>query len=154
MASESGGSASASASSMEAAAQRAMSGFWGRLSTGEQVAFGGALVLLVIGDFVLGDLLQLGGVPFAMEIAAADVVLLIWAKAMRPGMSWPFPFPMLLAALAVIIAVPTFSDVLADVGQLGTLFGDAGRLGAWVIDTIAGLAVGLGAWMTWQAEAR
>jgi hypothetical protein len=136
---------------MESEAAQAMSGFWGRLSPGEQVAFAGAFVLLIVGDFILSDLLELGGVPFAMEIAAADILLLIWARAMRPGMAWPFPFPMLLAALAVIIAVPTLSDVIADVTQLGTIFGDAGRLVAWVIDTIAGLAVGWGAWMVWRA---
>jgi hypothetical protein len=139
---------------MEADAARAMSGFWSRLSAGEQIAFAGAFVLLVIGDFILSDLLGAGGVPIALEIAAADVLLLIWARAMRPGMAWPFPFPMLLAALAVIVAVPTFSDVLADLPHLGDLFADAGQLLAWVIDSIAGLAVGLGAWMVWRSEAR
>jgi hypothetical protein len=139
---------------MEADAARAVSGFWGRLSQGEQVAFAGAFVLLVIGDFLLSDLLGLGGIGLPAEIAAADIMLLVWAKATRPGMSWPFPFPMLLAALAVIIAVPTLSDVIADIAQLGTLFGDGGRLVAWVIDSIAGLAVGVGAWMVWRDSAR
>lgn len=148
------GSPASTASAMEASAARAMTGFWSRLSAGEQIAFAGAFVLLVIGDFLLGDILQVGGVPFAIEIAAADILLLIWVKATRPGMAWPFPFAMLLGALAVIVAVPTFSDVLADITQLGTLFGDAGRLLAWVIDTIAGLAVGVGAWMVWRAEGR
>jgi len=154
MAPEATGSAASTASAMEAEAARAMSGFWSRLSPGEQIAFAGAFVLLIVGDFLLGDLLSIGGVPLPMEIAAADVLLLIWARAMRPNMAWPFPFPMLLAALAVIVAVPTFSDILADVGHLGDLFGDGGQLLAWVIDSIAGLAVGVGAWMVWRAQPR
>ena len=153
MAPEATGSGGSTASAMEAEAARAMSGFWGRLSQGEQIAFAGAFVLLIVGDFLLGDLLDVGGVPLPLEIAAADILLLIWAKASRPGMAWPFPFPMLLAALAVIVAVPTLSDVLADVTRLGDLFADAGLLLAWVIDTIAGLAVGVGAWMVWRRAA-
>lgn len=150
MAPEGSGSAAPTASAMEAEAARAMSGFWGRLSSGEQIAFAGAFVLLVVGDFILSDLLGHGGVPLALEVAAADVMLLIWARASRPSMAWPFPFPMLLAAVAVIIAVPTLSEVIADLPNLGTIFSDALNLVAWIIDVVAGLAVGYGAWLVWR----
>ncbi|MBI3751851.1 MAG: hypothetical protein HY263_09390 [Chloroflexi bacterium] len=139
------GSMTSAAAAAEGGAMR----FWSRLGQGEQLAFAGAFVLLVIGDWLLSDLLDQGGVPFAMEVAAANVLLLIYAKSARPGMAWPIPFAMLLAGLATVIFVPTISDLLVDLRQLDKL-GDAGRLIAIVVDWAAGLAVGVGAWMVWR----
>lgn len=133
-------------------ASGSFSGFWSRLSQGEQIAFAGAVVLVVIGNWLLADLLGLGGAPIEVELAAAEIALLIYARASRPGTTWPIPYPMILGGTAAVLVIPTISDILGTIHNAGTL--DGGLLLGLLVNWIAALAVGVGAWMVWQGEQR
>lgn len=122
---------------------------WGRLSQGEQLALAGALALVVIGEWLFGDLLGLAGVPLPIEVAAAELALLVVARALRPGTSWPIPYPFIVAGFAAVVVVPTISDLLSTLHNT-ELLGDGANLLAAVVDWVAAAAVGVGAWMVWR----
>ena len=123
--------------------------FWNRLSRGEQIAFAGAAALVVIGDWILGALLNMGGVPFAIEIAASQLALLIVVHAIRPGITWPIPFAVLALALATVIVVPAISDILYSIRNTG---GNGGNMLGDLFSWVCAGAVAVGAWMIWRAE--
>ena len=129
----------------------AWAGIWSGLGQGERIAFGGAAVLLVVGQWLLADLFDRGGVPIAIEIAAAEMLLLILVRAVRPATMWPLPYAVLMAAIGTVIVVPTISDILVALRNFGSI--EIGTLLALLVDWLAGLAVGIGAWRVWQAEA-
>jgi hypothetical protein len=124
---------------------------WNRLSQGEQLALAGSAVMLVVGEWLLADLLGLGGLPLALEVAAADIVLLILVRAVRPSTAWPIPYAILLGGLATIVVVPSISDLLGTLRSLD-LLGGTGDLLAMLINWLAAAAVGVGAWMVWRAD--
>jgi hypothetical protein len=126
----------------------AMSSMWARLSQGERLAFAGAAALLVVGQWLFGDLLAFGGVPIALEIAAAELMLLLAVRAVRPATMWPIPYAVLLAGIATVIVVPTISDVLATIHNVGTLDGET--LLAGLVDWLSAAAIAAGAWMVWR----
>ena len=127
--------------------------FWSSLSMGEQLAFGGAAALLVIGQWLLADILDAPGVFIGAEIAAAEVMLLIFVRKMRPATAWPVPYPVLLAGIATVVAVPAIGDFLSTVSSFGNLNESGLDLVALLLDWIAAAAVAAGAWMVWQGDA-
>ena len=141
------GSTTPAQPAMATDAARAM---WSRLSRGEQLVFAGAAALVVIGDWILGALLQMGGVPFAIEIAASQLALLIVVHTVRPGITWPIPFAVLVLALATVVVVPTISDILYSVRAPGGNGG--GNILGELFDWLCAGAVAIGAWMVWRAE--
>lgn len=130
------------------AAEAAMAGFWSRLSQGEQIAFAGAAVLLVIGEWLLADLIGWNGQPIEVEIAAAEVLLLIAVRALRPSIAWPVPYAVLLASAAVVVVVPTVDSFLGVIHEAGVLSDGASLVGS-LVDWIAAAAVGVGAYLNW-----
>jgi hypothetical protein len=124
--------------------------FWNRLSRGEQLLFAGAAALVVIGDWVLGALLNTSGVEFAVSIAAAELALLVAVRSMRPSIAWPIPFSVIVIGLATVIVVPAISDLLYAVRGLGG--NNAGDMVAQVFDWACAAAVAVGAWMVWHDD--
>ncbi|HEX5240013.1 MAG TPA: hypothetical protein VFW20_03355 [Candidatus Limnocylindrales bacterium] len=135
-----------------AAAPSAATAFWSRLSQGEQLALAGAATLVVIGNWLLADLLGLGGAPIEVELAAAEIALLIYARAMKPGTTWPIPYAMILGGTAAVLVIPTIGDILETFRNTSTL--DGGLLLGLLVNWIAALAVGVGAWMVWRSDSR
>ena len=127
---------------------------WNGLSRGEQLALGGAVALLVIGEWLLADLLDGPGIAISGEIAAAELVLLVLAHAMRPGISWPLPFAMLLAATAAVIVVPTISEILSDVRNPDVFSGSGLSLLTLLFDWACAAVIAAGAWMVWRSDTR
>ena len=143
-------SAQAATPAQPAASSNSAVMLWNRLSRGEQLVLGGAAALVVIGDWILGALLNMGGVQFAVEIAAANLALLIVVHELRPRITWPIPFAVLVLALSVVIVVPAISDVLYTVrGPAGV--GGGNMLGE-LFDWVCAAAGAIGAWMIWRAE--
>ncbi|HLX35820.1 MAG TPA: hypothetical protein VKR30_11350 [Candidatus Limnocylindrales bacterium] len=128
-----------------------LSRFWASLSMGERLAVGGALFLLVICDWILGDLLRISGLAITQELGAAEIVLLALIRHARPGIAWPLPYAVLLAGFSVLIVIPTISDFLGTLGDLGQLAGGTNVLGD-VLVWLGAAAVAYGAYLVWKTE--
>jgi hypothetical protein len=128
-----------------------LSRWWASLGAGEKVAVAGAALLLVVVDWLLGALLNEGGLYITTELGAAEVVLLVVIRHARPGIAWPLPYSVLLAGFSVLIVVPTitgFLGTLVNFGQVGSGLNVLAHLLEWVG---AGL-VAYGAWQVWRSE--
>ena len=127
--------------------------FWSSLSMGEQLVFGGAAVLLVVGEWLLADLLDAPGVFIGAEIAAAELLLLIFVRKMRPATTWPLPYAVLLAGIATIVVVPAIGDFLATLSSLGNLNESGLDIVALLLEWLSAAAIAAGAWMVWRSDA-
>jgi hypothetical protein len=113
-----------------------VSGMIAGLSRAEQLMVGGALLALVGGEWIFGTLLRGGGVASWVMVASAELMLAVWVKTRRPGVSWVLPYGLVLSALVVSVVVTEFSDLLAAIagGQLTSETGVSllSELCAWV----------------------
>ncbi len=83
-----------------------MNGFWAGLGRGEQLLLGGAALIFVFSDLIVG-LLSGAGVGGVVGISAALTIAFVYAQhtAAGGGSGWPFPYPVVLLVLAVIVVV-------------------------------------------------
>ena len=125
--------------------------FWASLSMGERLAFGGAALLLVVVDWILGQLLRMGGLYITTELGAAEILLLIFIRHARPSIAWPLPYAVLLAGFSVLVVVPTITSFLGAImnaGQLGT----GGDIFADLLAWIGAAVIAFGAYQVWKSE--
>jgi hypothetical protein len=115
-----------------------MSALWASLSRGEQLLVGGAALIFVIGDLLLGRLLGGFGVDSSISIAAALAIVFVYVEHTQPvGLTWPLPYPVVLLVLTVILDVFALDSLLS--GLRGGLFGQS------TIDVLVSLCVWIGA---------
>jgi hypothetical protein len=125
--------------------------FWSALSMGERAAVGGAAAVLVIGEWLLGDLLHGSGVSITTALGCAEIILLVYIRWARPSIAWPVPYTVLLAGFAVLVAVPTISDILFTVSNAGNLGGGVELL-SQLVSWIGAGAIAFGAYLIWRAD--
>ncbi len=132
-----------------------MNGFWAGLGRGEQLLLGGAALIFVFSDVIVG-LLTGFGVGDVVAISAALAIAFIYAQhaGAGGGSGWPFPYPIVMLVLTVIVVVFELEDLIG--GLHGGLFANESAL-----DVLATLAAWVGAvlmaigWsMDWLAKRR
>ncbi len=132
-----------------------MNGFWAGLGRGEQLLLGGAALIFVFSDLIVG-LLSGAGVGGVVGITAALAIAFVYAQhtAAGGGSGWPFPYPVVLLVLTVIVVVIELEGLIE--GLHVGLFANEGAL-----DILATLAAWVGAalmavgWsMDWLATPR
>ncbi len=131
----------------------AMSGMWAGLLPGERLVVLGAALILVIGEWLLDALLAGHGLLVSTPIAAAQLLLFVFVMHSPRQMTWPIPYPVVLAALATVIAVPAVSgllDTLRVVGDVGSL-GAATLLGL-LVEWVGAALVAVGAFQVWASK--
>jgi hypothetical protein len=136
-----------------AAASAAATMLWSRLSAGERIAIVGAAIIVVIGDWIVGALLNGPGTWISTTIASAELIFFVVVRHSGRSMSWPIPYAIVLAGLAVAIAAPAVSDTLAFLRHLT----DPARVGALdllglVAELVGAALVAWGAFTTWRAN--
>ena len=97
--------ASAAAGQAASAAAAAMEGMFGSITMAEQFMVGGALLALVVGEFLLGSLFGGGGGSISTLLASAELILAVWLKNRR-SIQWPASYGLILSALALAVVVP------------------------------------------------
>ena len=130
-----------------------MSGMWASLSSGEKMIASGAALILVVGEWLLAALLAGHGLLISTPIAAAQLLLFVFVMHSPRQMTWPIPYPVVLAALASVIAVPAVSgllDTLRNVGELGSL-GGSNLLGL-IVEWVGAALVAFGAFQVWTSK--
>lgn len=130
-----------------------MSGMWTGLLPGERLVVIGAALILVVGEWLLDALLAGHGLLVSTPIAAAQLLLFVFVMHSRRQMTWPIPYPVVLAALATVIAVPAvsgFLDTLRVVGDVGSL-GAATLLGL-LVEWVGAALVAVGAFQVWASK--
>lgn len=125
--------------------------FWASLGMGEKLAFGGAALLLVVVDWLLGGLLREGGLSITTELGAAEIMLLIAIRHARPAIAWPLPYAVLLVGFSVLVVVPTVSFFLSTLVDFGGV-GSGMDVLADVLEWIGAVVVAFGAYQVWKAE--
>jgi hypothetical protein len=103
--------ASAAAGQAASAAAAAMEGMFGSITMAEQFMVAGALLVLVLGEFLFGALLGGGGNFIAAVLASAELILAVWLKNRRT-IQWPASYGLILSALVLAVAVPVLDDFL------------------------------------------
>jgi hypothetical protein len=126
---------------------------WSRLSAGERIAIIGAAIILVVGDWIVGALLNGPGTWISTTIASAELIFIVVVRHSGRPMSWPISYTIILAGLAVAIAAPAVSDLLAFFRHLT----DPSRVGALelvgvVVELVGAALVAWGAFTTWRAN--
>ncbi len=136
------------------AAGAAATMLWSRLSAGEKIAVIGAALMLVLGDWIVGGLLNGPGNWVSTTIASAELIFFVVVRHSGRAMAWPIPYATILAGLAVAIAAPAASDLFNFLRQLT----EPGRItGIGVVGELTELVgaalVAWGSFVTWRAGA-
>ena len=144
--------AGAAAGQAASAAAAAMEGMFKSFSMAEQFMVGGALLILIVGEFLLGSLFGGGGNFIAVVLASAELILAVWLKNRR-NIQWPASYGLILSALAVAVVIPEFDgflDWLHSLTIAGGGFGGGVTLLAELVDWAGAVLIGWGAVLYWR----
>jgi len=127
------------------AAMTAMRGAWARMSWSDQLLAGGALLALVVGDWLFGAILNGGGLTPWVLVTSAELVLAVWIRNWHPNVNWVVSYGLVISGLVVSVAVTEFSDFLFAIFR-------GGLSGAGAMDLLSDLCAWVGAGlMSWGA---
>jgi len=146
-ASQAGAAASQAASQAAAAMETMFRGF----SMAKQFIVGGALLILVVGEFLIGSLLGNGGNGPAVILASAELLLAVWLRN-RKNIEWPASYGLILSALVLAVVVLEFDGFLFWLHDLTAPGGGLGgvRFLGDLCDWAGAVLMGWGAVVYWR----
>ena len=124
------------------------------MSTADRLVLGGAVMLLVVGDWFLGAFLGGGAIPVTSELAAAEILVLLAVRYLRPRTRWVVPYVVILAVLTAAILAPAVYGLLSILRDVRALTASSPvDLLLTVTGWIATALLGAGTWLAWHDDA-
>lgn len=131
-----------------------LNGLLAQLGQGERLIGAGGLLVLVLGDLLIGDLLGSGGIGITSVLATTTILVALYLRhsASAPLLSAQL-YGVVLVVLVALVAVPALSDLLSTIHEgFGTTSGLTVLFD--LVYWVGGALMAWGAFVHWRSAAQ